>query len=82
MWAPAKYIQKKDTVHCVQRLDGEFEEIPIKQYKELPPLVASTITDIQDNLVMLSDFSEGAILHQIKERYRDDDVYTAVGRYI
>ncbi len=52
----------------------------MKQYKELAPLVASTITNIEDNLVMLNDFSEGAILHQIKERYKDDDVYTRVGR--
>lgn len=52
----------------------------MKVHKELSPVVASTITDIQDNLVMLNDFSEGAILHQIKERYKTDEVYTSVGR--
>lgn len=42
----------------------------------------SSLTQTYDNLVQLEEFTPGAIVHQLRERYNKDEIYTWIGNIL
>ena len=48
------------------------------KFEELSPVTADPTQNVAD-LVMLADVNTGAVLNNLRLRYREDDIFTAIG---
>eukprot|EP00514_Thraustochytrium_sp_LLF1b_P009778 CAMPEP_0184556748 /NCGR_PEP_ID=MMETSP0199_2-20130426/41065_1 /TAXON_ID=1112570 /ORGANISM="Thraustochytrium sp., Strain LLF1b" /LENGTH=1621 /DNA_ID=CAMNT_0026953483 /DNA_START=287 /DNA_END=5152 /DNA_ORIENTATION=+ len=92
MWQPAvvKSKEKNGAVSC-RTMDGKTVTIShirimkgpltngVAQKVPLWPLKRAALDRIEDDLVALPDLDEGLILHNLRLRYENDDIYTWVG---
>eukprot|EP00743_Colponemidia_sp_Colp-15_P007995 GILK01008660.1.p1 GENE.GILK01008660.1~~GILK01008660.1.p1 ORF type:complete len:2044 (+),score=493.00 GILK01008660.1:237-6368(+) len=58
---------------------GKRITIRKEQTGSLIPLVKSSLKKLVEDLVMLDDMNEALILHNLKERFRRDKIYSRVG---
>lgn len=78
-WVTAKVLSSDGTSVSVKTVDdGEILKFPGK-VSQFDVVVAESIEVISDNLAEMEVFNEGVILHQIKQRYLSDHIYTFVG---
>jgi myosin heavy subunit len=43
------------------------------------PIMMSSLRHLEEDLVMIDDMNEGLIIHNLRERFREDKIYTAIG---
>ena len=79
-WTPAKVKTPGETdITVVLLMEGldESVEYPAKvaDVMEMHPSCLNAV----DNMIKLADMSEAAVLHNLRLRYRTDDIYTYIG---
>lgn len=74
-WLPAQLLDDG----TVKLQNGQ--KVNMKQSKDEPmwPLKQSALTRLSDDLVMLDDPNEAAIVYNLRERFRENKIYTWVG---
>jgi len=78
----AKVVTSDKTTVTVKTDDsGETLKVP-GDVSNYDVVVAESIEVISDNLAEMEVFNEGVILHQIKQRYESDHIYTFVGNIL
>lgn len=80
-WAPCRVVQENGDKLQVQALDdedGEFYEIK----KDGAMVVHPTVLEAKGNLLDLGEFNEGALLHTIRSRFFQRNIYTNIGQPI
>jgi len=82
VWIPARAkfedpVLKTFTYETIDGEDVEFKEGKLDREK-LERVSDISMTSELDNLVNLDDFSEGAVLHQLRKRYASDKIYTSI----
>ena len=80
-WVTAKVMSSDKTSVTVKTESGETLKVPgdVSLYDVVVP---ESIEVISDNLVEMEVFNEGVILHQIKQRYIQNNIYTFVGNIL
>lgn len=73
-WAPAHKESENEYLYE----DGYTSHI-VKMNEIVYPLNRSHLSHLEDDIVMLDDINEGFILHNIRERYNEDKIYSWVG---
>ena len=77
-WIPGREVSKNanGTVECV----NEREETVILP-KNAPdwPLLKSSLTHLEEDLVLVDNMNEGLIIHNLRERFKRDQIYTNIG---
>ena len=41
-----------------------------------------SLARVEDDLVMIDDMNEGLIIHNIRERFKQDKIYTSIGYFL
>ncbi|KAK6590362.1 myosin-related [Cryptosporidium xiaoi] len=79
-WAPATIV-RTDNGLLVARVDDGFEVKITPEHAENHSVYESSLTGIP-NLLVLGDYCEGALLHNVRTRYYQDKIYTCIGNLI
>ena len=80
VWVPARVVGRSGSSITLQLQSGQRRTVTQDTDKEpLWPLMLSSLRHIEDDLVMMDDLNQGLLMHAVKERYRNDDIYTWVG---
>ena len=72
-WIPAREIESG--VFLTE--DGQRVEPTAKD--PVWPIMMSSLRHVEQDLVMIDDMNEGLIIHNIRERFKRDEIYTSVG---
>ena len=81
-WVTAKVLSSDKTSVTV-KTDDSSETLKVPgDVANYDVVVAESIEVISDNLVEMEVFNEGVILHQIKQRYLSNNIYTFVGNIL
>lgn len=59
--------------------NGNETQIDTDEFKKMEPCDHAALEDNVSNLITLSNFSEGVILHHLRKRYMKDEIYTKIG---
>jgi myosin-5 len=79
---PAKVLENDGGISTYQTIDGETIEYANDR---LPPSSLERVSDVSlqvpgiSNLTELDEFGEGAVVYQLRERYKQDLIYTNIG---
>jgi hypothetical protein len=83
VWVPAKVTENDGGVVAYQTIYGEELTRPMEQLNPAAALERVSETSLTvpgiSNLVNLDEFGEGAVIHQLRERYKMDLIYTTIG---
>ena len=79
-WYPGKIVSKDKAKKCFQVEDENGEEFSVKE-NEVEWVHGDSLSGIND-LIRLGDFGEGALLHNVRIRYHNNDIYTSIGQAI
>ncbi|KAJ1606865.1 putative myosin-related protein [Cryptosporidium canis] len=79
-WAPASILRKEDD-GLVARVDDGLEVKITSEHAEKHSVHRSSLSGIP-NLLVLGDYCEGALLHNVRTRYYQDNIYTCIGNLI
>jgi len=74
-WLPGRDIGNNN----FQLQTGQTMQIQLKRGQSLLPLNYSSLSRLQSDLVLLDSLDEGLILHNLRERFQKDQIYTAIG---
>ena len=74
-WLPAQLLNG----NTVKLLDGRKVDVKPGKNEPMWPLKRSALQLLVDDLVMLDDPNEAAIVYNLRERFRDNKIYTWVG---
>ncbi|KAH8069643.1 hypothetical protein JL720_11947 [Aureococcus anophagefferens] len=79
-WLPARVVSKlgQGTVKVQMRDSGKGLTLKQSDNQPLWPLTLSSLGRLEDDLVMLDSLNQAAMVHDLKERYKSDDIYTRV----
>ena len=72
-WVPGREIEPG----VYETFEGQRVEISEKDPNW--PIMLSSLRNVEDDLVMIDDMNEGLIIHNIRERFREDKIYTSIG---
>eukprot|EP00808_Paulinella_micropora_P029782 g80330.t1 len=82
IWIPAKLKFTDDQLGTETWETSEGGEVTVKKgtikNDDLNPVSKVSLNHTLDNLVLLDDFGEGAVLHQLRERFKTDTIYTNI----
>lgn len=82
-WEPAYVISANDSKSIVVKLKSTNKEIKIHgELSNFDNILTGSLEEKCENLVELESFSEGIILHHIKKRFHNDEIYTLVGNIL
>ncbi|KAJ1454313.1 P-loop containing nucleoside triphosphate hydrolase protein [Pelagophyceae sp. CCMP2097] len=73
------YVAARGVGGGVYDVSKTGEKRKAKRGELVLPLVHSTLSRLQPDLVLLDSLDEGLVLHNLRERYKQDKIYTAVG---
>ena len=80
VWVPARVVGRSGTSVTLQLQSGQRRAVtPDAEKEPLWPLLLSSLKHIEDDLVMMDDLNQGLLMHAVKERYQNDEIYTWVG---
>lgn len=79
-WAPATILRKEDD-GFVARVEDGLEVKITSDHAEKHSVHKSSLSGIP-NLLVLGDYCEGALLHNVRTRYYQDNIYTCIGNLI
>ena len=78
-WAPARILKESGDSVSVQLQTGSKKTVKRSAKEPLWPLNHSSLSRIEDDLVMVDAINQGLMVHNLRERYRRDLIYTWVG---
>ncbi|CAM9943985.1 unnamed protein product [Scytosiphon promiscuus] len=78
-WAPARILKESADSANVQLQNGSKRTVKRSAKEPLWPLNHSSLARIEDDLVMVDAINQGLMVHNLRERYRRDLIYTWVG---
>ncbi|EGB10675.1 hypothetical protein AURANDRAFT_22513, partial [Aureococcus anophagefferens] len=83
-WLPARVVSKlgQGTVKVQMRDSGKGLTLKQSDNQPLWPLTLSSLGRLEDDLVMLDSLNQAAMVHDLKERYKSDDIYTRVAVWV
>ncbi|OII73353.1 myosin-related protein [Cryptosporidium ubiquitum] len=79
-WAPAT-ILRRENEDFVARVEDGLEVRITREHAEMHSVHKSSLSGIP-NLLVLGDYCEGALLHNVRTRYYQDNIYTCIGNLI
>lgn len=79
VWVPGRFVQDSGDSSTYENKDGEIIHRNNSEAKDFKELRVSSLNQEFSNLIEMEEFSEGAILHQIRQRYFADRIYTNIG---
>ncbi|OLQ19023.1 Myosin head (motor domain) family protein [Cryptosporidium hominis] len=79
-WAPATILRREEQ-DFVARVEDGLEVKITSEYAEKHSVHKSSLSGIP-NLLVLGDYCEGALLHNVRTRYYQDNIYTCIGNLI
>ncbi|KAF7455996.1 myosin-related protein [Cryptosporidium felis] len=79
-WAPATILRREDDA-LVARVEDGLEVKVSEEHAEKHFVHESSLSGIP-NLLVLGDYCEGALLHNVRTRYYQDNIYTCIGNLI
>eukprot|EP00347_Sterkiella_histriomuscorum_P007684 403347970 len=74
-WAPGKFVRDAGNEIHVQCIDDDQYYSIEKPVLEVHPSCLEGVSD----LLMLGDFNEGALLHTIRQRFKQQNIFTSIG---
>ena len=74
-WLPGQVL----TGTTVKMIDGRKKNVKKSTHEPMWPLKRSALNQLVDDLVMLDDPNEAAIVYNLRERFRQNKIYTWVG---
>eukprot|EP00752_Nemacystus_decipiens_P006696 g6019.t1 len=78
-WVPARILKESGDSANVQLQTGAKKSVKRSEREPLWPLNHSSLARIEDDLVMVDAINQGLMVHNLRERYRRDLIYTWVG---
>ena len=78
-WAPARVLKRTADGAEVTLSNGRRKSLTKSDAEPLWPLKKSSLTHLEDDLVMVDDLNQGLMMHCLRERYSKDRIYTWVG---
>ena len=78
-WAPARILKESGDSVSVQLQTGSKKTVKRSAKEPLWPLNHSSLSRIEDDLVMVDAINQGLMVHNLRERYKRDLIYTWVG---
>jgi len=78
-FVPGKLMSQQGQVGTFQLEDGETKEAKITK---LEPLKKSSLKRVVEDLVLLDRMSAPLILHNLRARFENDEIYTNVGTIV
>lgn len=78
VWVPAQVLREGPTWEFKSVYDDTFE-VDAKKCEQLDKVTEISLKGGLSNLVHLDEFGEGAVVHQLRDRYNDDKIYTSIG---
>lgn len=78
VWVPAETLRQGPTWEF-KSVYGDTFEVDGKKCENLEPVTEISMKGGLSNLVNLDEFGEGAVVHQLRERYKADLIYTSIG---
>ncbi|KAH8582250.1 myosin head family [Cryptosporidium sp. chipmunk genotype I] len=79
-WAPATILRREEE-GFVARVEDGLEVKITSEHAEKHSVHKSSLSGIP-NLLVLGDYCEGALLHNVRTRYYQDNIYTCIGNLI
>ncbi len=81
VWTPAMIKDSGGGLTEYQLFDKSIVKIPHHQIdpEKLDRVSPAAMNQLMDNLVMLDEITDGAVIHQLRERYLKDTIYTLIG---
>lgn len=76
-YVPATFIRTKPDGRTEVSLNGRTKTL--KRSQKVMPLDIKSLTRLKPDLVHLDSLNEGLILHNLKERYQVEQIYTNIG---
>eukprot|EP01094_Clydonella_sp_ATCC50884_P015120 TRINITY_DN2569_c0_g1_i1.p1 TRINITY_DN2569_c0_g1~~TRINITY_DN2569_c0_g1_i1.p1 ORF type:complete len:1924 (-),score=743.67 TRINITY_DN2569_c0_g1_i1:162-5840(-) len=77
-WAPARQetVESDGTATCALE-NGDR----VRVGKDVPmwPLLKSSLTHLEEDLVLVDNMNEGLIIHNLRERFKRNQIYTNIG---
>ena len=77
-WAPAREERVEPSGVAVCVLDSG-ERVTVSPKVPRWPLLKSSLRHLEEDLVLVDDMNEGLILHNLRERYKLNEIYTNIG---
>lgn len=77
-WCPGEICKIEGDAYIAIAKDSEDESLYRIEKKNAIPVHPSCLQKVPD-LLLLGDFNEGALLHNVRSRYFEDKIYTSVG---
>lgn len=83
VWVPGTVRHADSLTVEVETVDKEFLRLAVKDLKDSTLIIAhaNSLQNFQ-NLIDMEEFNEGAIIHQLRTRYKQDDIYTWIGNIL
>ncbi|CAM9483599.1 unnamed protein product, partial [Ectocarpus sp. 8 AP-2014] len=78
-WVPARILKESGDSANVQLQNGSKKTVKRSAKEPLWPLNHSSLSRVEDDLVMVDAINQGLMVHNLRERYRRDLIYTWVG---
>ena len=78
-WLPARVESQTADRVAVKFENGRQATVTQSADEPLWRLTASQLTHLKDDMVMLDSLNEAMMVHDVRERYKKDEIYTWVG---
>lgn len=78
-WVAGKVRDADKSSVTIDAIGGDSFQISTQDALRIEIANQSSISNVYDNLVNLEEFNQGAIIHQLRNRYAKDGIYTWIG---
>lgn len=82
VWMPGRLLKKSSKVWTYGLYNNEQIELPASECETLENASDKSLKGCVDNLINLNEFGEGAVVHQLRQRYKNDNIYTSIGNIL
>uniref|UniRef100_A0A6S8C1X6 Myosin motor domain-containing protein n=1 Tax=Aureoumbra lagunensis TaxID=44058 RepID=A0A6S8C1X6_9STRA len=81
VWLPGRVIKKETNDTLRVEIKGRGTKQLTRHVKNEPlwPVSLSSLNRLEDDMVLLDDLNDAMMIHDVKERYKKDQIYTWVG---
>lgn len=80
LWAPCKKVGEEGDKYLLQPIDVRYKkDKPFEINKDDAEVVDPSVLNKVGDLLNLGAFDEGSLLHTIRDRFFDKQIYTSVG---
>ena len=79
-WMPARVLSRTAS-GVTAEVHGSGKHVTVEQSERNPlwPVALSSLTRLEDDMVMCDEVNQAMMVHDVKERFKRDEIYTWVG---